>query len=71
MKCLEQYVTSTINFKSRFQIHDCRHFNKYCHSSNPFIYLHVQTTEKMDFTYEGYNIEDILWDRDLKGATKL
>ena len=73
MKCLEQYVGSAIKFKSRFRIHrsdiktkkNCcgtaRHFNdKWCNSSNPFVYLHVQLIEKVYCIYNGCNIEDIL-----------
>ena len=75
MKCLEQYVGSAIKFKSRFRIHKsdiktkkdrcgtARHFNnKCCNSSNHFIYLRVQLTEKVYCIYDDCNIEDILWD---------
>ena len=60
MKCLEQYVGSAMKFKSRFRIHKsdiktkkvhrgtARHFgNKYCHSSDRFVYLRVQLFEKL------------------------
>ena len=65
MKCLEQYVGSATKFNSRFRIHksdiktkkDCcgtaRHFNKKCyHSSNLFVYLHVQLTEEVYCIYD-------------------
>ena len=77
MKCLEKYAGSAIKFKSRFRIHKsdiktkkercgtAKHFNKKCcNSSNPFLYLCVQFTEKVYCIYNDCNIEDILSDRE-------
>ena len=77
MKCLEQYVGSTIKFESRFRIHKsdvatktdrcwtARHFNnKCCNSSNLSVYQRVQLIRKVYSIYDDCNTEDILWDRE-------
>ena len=42
-----------------------RNFNSKCHSSNSFIYLLIKVIDRIDFTYESCNIEDILCDRQI------
>ena len=74
MKCLEQYVGSAREFKSRFRIRKsdiktkkdrcgtARHFNpKCCDSSNPFVYLRVQHIEKVYCIYDDCNIKEIFY----------
>ena len=76
IKCLEQYVGSTLKFKSRFRNYksDIKikkdscwtawHFsNKCCHYSKPFVLLRIQLIEKVYGIYDDCNIEDILWSR--------
>ena len=75
-KCLEQYVSSAIKFKTRFRIHkygiktkkercgSARHFNSKCyHDTNLFQYLKVHLIEQVHCN-NLENIEDILWDRE-------
>ena len=74
-KCLEQYVGSTVKFKTRFRIHksdietkkercgSARHFNSKCyHDTNLFQYLKVQLVEQIHYN-NLENIRDILWNR--------
>ena len=42
-----------------------RNFNSKCHSSNSFIYLLIKIIDRIDFTYESCNIEDIFCDRQI------
>ena len=73
--CLEQYVGSATNFKSRFRIHKtnikankdiCRtakHFNGMCkNDNNIFQFLSVQMIELV--YSNATDIEEILWDRE-------
>ena len=67
-KCLEQYVSSAVKFKTRFRIHksdiktrkercrSARHFNSKCyHDTYPFQYLKIQLMEQV----QNNNLENI------------
>ena len=72
--CYDQYVGSSLDFKSRFRIHKsdiktkkdrcgtARHFNTKCtDSSNPHKFLKVQIIESVQCDY---NLEGKLWERE-------
>ena len=75
-KCLEQYVDSAFNFKTRFRIHksdiktkkercgSAKHFNSKCyHDTNLSQYVMVQIIEQVHCN-SLENTEDNLWDRE-------
>ena len=79
-KCLKQYLSSAVKFKTRFCIHKsdiktkkercgrARHFNSKCyHDSNPFQYLQVQFFEQVH-SNSLKNVKDILWERKSTGS---
>ena len=57
-------LISNIKFKKE-GCATARNFNSKCHSSNSFIYLLIKIIDRIDFTYESCNIEDILCDRQI------